>query len=72
MSKKVNKYLYGWALYVNYGGGWEHELFEESRKEIKDRIREYKENCPQWPIKVSQRRELNPSWEKLQNVSEAN
>jgi hypothetical protein len=56
---KRNKYLYGWKLYVNYGGGWEYELFELTLSEAKQRIREYRENCPQYLIKMSRGRELN-------------
>jgi hypothetical protein len=60
---KNNKYLYGWALYVNYGfgHGWEYEVFEESYKEIKQRKREYLANC-NYPVKISQKRELNPDY----------
>ena len=62
MPKKPNKYLYGYALYVNYGQGWEYELFEESLREIKQRIKEYRENAPQYPIKWSSKRETNPEY----------
>ena len=24
----INKFLYGWKFYVNYGQGWEYEIFE--------------------------------------------
>lgn len=65
-TKKPNKYLYGWKLYVKYEEqyGYEYELFEYTRKEIKDRIREYRTNCPQYPIKVSKGRESNPDYVK--------
>ena len=59
MSKKVNKYLYGWKLYVNYGAGYEYEIFETTWKEAKQRLKEYRENCPQYSIKASRGRELN-------------
>ena len=29
---KINKFLYGWKLSVNYGQGWEYETFEETYK----------------------------------------
>jgi hypothetical protein len=46
-----------WRFYVNYGYGWEHELDEYSLSEIKKRKKEYRENCPQYPIKVVKGRE---------------
>lgn len=33
-----------WQLISNYGYGWEVELTEESKKEIYQRLKEYKEN----------------------------
>lgn len=66
--KRVNKYMYGWALYVDYGYGWEYELFEETYREIRQRFKEYRENCPQYAVKYNQRRELNPTWEKLNKI----
>jgi hypothetical protein len=62
MVKKQNKYLYGYKLYINYGQGWEYELFEESLKEIKQRAKEYRENAPQYPRKITSGRELNPNY----------
>ena len=44
-------------LHVNYGQGWEHEITEFSRREIRQRVKEYRENCPQYPVKVISRRE---------------
>ena len=63
MSKRVNKYIYGWKLYVNYGygHGWEYEIFEETYKDIKQRVKEYRDNCP-YPVKITQSRELNPNY----------
>ena len=46
-----------WRFYVNYGCGWEYELAEYSLSEIKKRKKEYRENCPQYPIKVVKGRE---------------
>lgn len=46
-----------WELWINYGQGWEHELTEYSFKEIRDRRREYRENCPQYPTRIRMRRE---------------
>ena len=58
-TKKKNKYIYGWALYVNYGAGWEYETFEYTRPEMRQRLKEYRENCPQYAVKCGRRRELN-------------
>ena len=55
--KRVNKYLYGWKILVHYGQGWEYELFEETWKEAKARLKEYRENCPQYPVKAVRGRE---------------
>jgi hypothetical protein len=41
-----------YQLHINYGQGWEHEISEESRKEAKERIKEYCANCPQYPVKI--------------------
>lgn len=59
---RINKYIYGWKLLVNYGQGWEYEVFEESRKEAQERRKEYRENCPQYPVKLVRGREINPAY----------
>jgi hypothetical protein len=43
-----------WQLHVNYGfgHGWEHEVSENSYREIKQRRKEYQENCPQYTTKI--------------------
>jgi hypothetical protein len=46
-----------WELHVNYGSGYEHEVTEYSRKEIRARVREYRENCPEYALKVRTKRE---------------
>lgn len=62
MTKKDNKYIYGYKLYINYGQGWEYELFEESLREIKQRSKEYRENAPQYARKIVSGREPNPHY----------
>ena len=59
--KRINKYLYGWKLYVNYGHGWEYECFEDSHKSYKENRKAYAENCD-YPQKWSVGKELNPSY----------
>jgi hypothetical protein len=39
-------------LYVNYGGGWEHETTEDSWKEARAQLKCYRENCPQCPAQI--------------------
>lgn len=58
---KINKYLYGWKLYVNYGQGWEYETFEETKQGYLENKKAYRENCP-YPQRWVQARELNPEW----------
>jgi hypothetical protein len=60
--RRINKYLYGWKLYVNYGQGWEYECFEHTRKGMLENRRAYNQNCD-YPQKWSRGRELNPEWE---------
>ena len=45
-----------YQLHINYGQGWEHEISEDSFREIRGRVREYRENCPQYPVKWVKRR----------------
>jgi hypothetical protein len=62
----TNKYVYGWKFYVDYGEGWEYENFEDTRKDMIENRRAYRENCA-YPLKISRGRELNPAWEKNEN-----
>jgi hypothetical protein len=68
-TKKPNKYLYGWKLYVNYGQGWEYETFEETFKGYRENRKEYRENCS-YPQRWSMGRELNPDFQPFQNEGE--
>ncbi len=56
--KKQNKYLYGWKFWVNYGNGWEYEIFEETFKGMQENRKAYLENC-KYPLKITRGRELN-------------
>lgn len=58
---RINKYLYGWKFYVNYGAGWEYECFELTRKEMIENRKAYRENCT-YPLKVVRGREPNPEY----------
>lgn len=46
-----------YILLSNYGYGWEEEIEEETFKDIKQRLKEYKENCPQYSFTYKKRRE---------------
>jgi len=60
-KKKVNKYLYGWKLYVDYGQGWEYEIFEDTFSGYRENKRLYKENC-NYPQKWVEARVPNPEY----------
>ncbi len=38
-------------LLVDYGQGFEHETTESTALAIRERIKEYRANCPQYPVK---------------------
>ena len=65
---KINKFLYGWKFYVNYGQGWEYETFEETRAGMITNRKAYRENCS-WPLKITKGRESNSDWEALHGTS---
>jgi hypothetical protein len=44
--------VYGWKVWVNYGQGWEYELFELTASAAIAQKKSYRENCPQYPVKV--------------------
>jgi len=48
---KTRKTVDMFELHVNYGQGYEHEISEYTRTEIKQRLAEYRENCPQYHAK---------------------
>lgn len=55
---KQNKYCYLFVLQGSYGQGWEDLTASESRKEMRDDLKSYRENeggC----YRIIQRRELN-------------
>ena len=64
---KINKYLYGWKFYVDYGQGWEYETFETERKHMVENRKAYLKNCP-YPLKISRGRELNPRYKNDQTI----
>ncbi len=49
----VRKTTDEYRLHVNYGHGWEHEVTEATRREARERLKEYNENCPQYAARVT-------------------
>jgi len=60
-TKRINKYIYVWKLWVNYGQGWEHETTEVTYKAYRENRKAYIENC-NYPKKWTQARESNPEY----------
>jgi len=53
-----------WRFYLNYGQGWEHEITEYTRAEMQVNRKAYRENCPQYPLKIVKGRErIEPNQE---------
>lgn len=48
---KLRKTTDEYRLWLNYGQGWELETTEDTLSEIRERRKEYRENCPQYPCK---------------------
>lgn len=46
-----------WRLFVDYGNSWEYEVAEYTRKAGRKRLKEYQENCPQYPVELRKGRE---------------
>lgn len=40
-----------YRLFVNYGQGWEHETTESDPRAIVTRVKEYRANAPEYPVK---------------------
>lgn len=47
-----------WEIHVMYGSlyGWEYETTEMSWREARDQLKCYRENAPQYPVRVVKRR----------------
>jgi len=58
---KNNKFLYGWKIYVDYGQGWEYQIFEETLAGMRENAKAYRTDC-QYPVKIVEGREPNPRW----------
>lgn len=57
MRKRKTRDVYYLLANYGYGHGWEKETAEYSRAEIKDRLKEYRQNAPSYSYKIVKRRE---------------
>jgi hypothetical protein len=57
MMAYVRKTRDVWEVQGNYGQGWECVTAEDTWKEARERVREYRENEPQYPHQVKLVRE---------------
>jgi hypothetical protein len=46
-----------WRFYVNYGQGWEYEITEYTLAGMKENRKAYRENCPEYPVRIAKGRE---------------
>ncbi len=53
----VRKTVDSWVLERNYGCGWEYILTEYTRSEGLARLGEYRENQPEYPVRLIKKRE---------------
>lgn len=59
----ASKTEYIWILRSNYGYGWEDESAAETRKEILQTLKEYRQNCPQGQYRIVGRREVKQQYQ---------
>ena len=57
MYKRKTKTVYVLQVNYGYGNAWEDEITEETREDIRERAKEYRENCRQYPNRIITRRE---------------
>lgn len=68
-TKRINKWVTEHIVQGNYGyHGWEDECSEETRKEARQRLREYLENGP-GRYRLIRRRVLNPAFVQTATVA---
>jgi hypothetical protein len=55
----MNKFTYLHILQADYGygHGWEDESQSEDRREVRQHLREYRKNAPEYNYRIVQRRE---------------
>ena len=57
----MNKFIYGWKFYCDYGQGWEFETFEETYEGMVENRKQYRENSPH-PLKITKGRLPNDNY----------
>ena len=55
----VKKWVYLYVVQGHYGHGWEDLTASENRKEMRDDLKAYRENCPEYAHRMIKRREAN-------------
>ncbi len=51
-----------WHMMSHYGYGWEHELTEDSWAGMRERLKEYRENAPQYSYRAVKRNEVKEQY----------
>lgn len=73
---RVNKYIYYWVIWSNYGFGWEPESWydksESSWPDVMHDLKEYRIACPTASYTVKNSREPNPEYHGERKKEEAN
>ena len=64
IMKDIKKYNYINVLQGQYGQGWEDLCADESYKEIRQNLKEYREN-EGGSYRIIQRRECNPEYSRV-------
>lgn len=44
-------------VHVNYGQGWEYATAGDTRKEAREHAKSYRDNAPEYPVKIVRKRE---------------
>lgn len=70
---RVNKYIYYWVIWSNYGNGWEPESWYDKSDStygqvLKD-LKEYRFACPKANYTIKESRELNTEYQANINAN---
>jgi hypothetical protein len=58
---RINKFLYPFNIQQCFDGKWETVCAEDSYREARQRMREYRENQGEYPVRIVKGREPNPA-----------
>ena len=65
-TNRINKYIYNWVIWSNYGYGWEAESVYDKKEttysQVKKDLKEYIFSCPNASYTIKENRELNPKY----------